>query len=237
MIVSASLHGGSVAPSCAPARTQAWQSCRRAAIPSLCAGAVPDDSRHANRPVAGPHESAFGDIDAPNFLHGGGRRLHPAEMSKGCGASRPIDMFALSLGAEGSCQIGGNLSTNAGGVNVVRYGTARAQVLGLEAVLADGTVVSSLQGTPKRHGRLRPQAAVHRQRRHARDHHRRDTQSCYPLPRRISAPPSWRCNPGVRRRRAACSLHSRTELAEHDRGLRTGVGPGVRTGYPACIPS
>ncbi|NIV19042.1 MAG: FAD-binding protein, partial [Woeseiaceae bacterium] len=48
--------------------------------------------------------------------------------------------FPLSLSAEGSCQIGGNLSTNAGGINVIRYGTARQQVLGLEVVLADGTV-------------------------------------------------------------------------------------------------
>ena len=46
----------------------------------------------------------------------------------------------MSLGAEGSCQIGGNLSTNAGGINVLRYGNVRDQVLGLQAVLADGTV-------------------------------------------------------------------------------------------------
>ena len=52
--------------------------------------------------------------------------------------------FPLSLGAEGSCQIGGNLSTNAGGVNVVRYGMMRDQVLGIEAVLADGRVLSTL---------------------------------------------------------------------------------------------
>ena len=58
-------------------------------------------------------------------------------------------MFALSLGAEGSCQIGGNLATNAGGINVIRYGTARAQALGLEVVLADGTVVSSLRSLRK----------------------------------------------------------------------------------------
>ena len=54
-------------------------------------------------------------------------------------------MFPLRLASEGSCRIGGNLATNAGGVNVLRYGNARALCLGLEAVLADGTVMSDLK--------------------------------------------------------------------------------------------
>ena len=58
-------------------------------------------------------------------------------------------LFPLSLAAEGSCQIGGNLSTNAGGVNVLRYGTAREQVLGLEVVLADGRVWDGLRALRK----------------------------------------------------------------------------------------
>ena len=58
-------------------------------------------------------------------------------------------LFALSLAAEGSCQIGGNLSTNAGGVNVLRYGTAREQVLGLEVVLPDGRIWNALRGLRK----------------------------------------------------------------------------------------
>ncbi|NRP12562.1 putative FAD-linked oxidoreductase [Aliiroseovarius sp. xm-m-379] len=49
-------------------------------------------------------------------------------------------LFPLSLASEGSCRIGGCLSTNAGGVNVLRYGTARALCLGLEAVLPDGRI-------------------------------------------------------------------------------------------------
>ena len=57
--------------------------------------------------------------------------------------------FPLSLGSEGSCQIGGNLSTNAGGVNVLRYGMTRDLALGLEVVLADGRVLSSLDALRK----------------------------------------------------------------------------------------
>ena len=53
-------------------------------------------------------------------------------------------LFPLDFGARGSCTIGGAIATNAGGINVLRYGMARQVVLGLEAVLADGTIVSSM---------------------------------------------------------------------------------------------
>jgi len=52
--------------------------------------------------------------------------------------------FPLDLGARGSCQIGGNVATNAGGNRVLRYGTTRELVMGLEVVLADGTVMTML---------------------------------------------------------------------------------------------
>ena len=52
--------------------------------------------------------------------------------------------YGVDLGARGSCTIGGNIATNAGGLSVLRYGMSRDQVLGLEVVLADGTVLSSL---------------------------------------------------------------------------------------------
>ena len=55
----------------------------------------------------------------------------------------------LSLGSEGSCMLGGNLSTNAGGLNVIRYGMARELVLGLEVVLPDGRVMDTLTGLRK----------------------------------------------------------------------------------------
>jgi FAD/FMN-containing dehydrogenase len=64
-------------------------------------------------------------------------------------ASAQHRLFPLSLGAEGSCQIGGNLSTNAGGINVLHYGNARDLCLGIEAVLPDGSIYSDLEGLRK----------------------------------------------------------------------------------------
>jgi FAD/FMN-containing dehydrogenase len=57
--------------------------------------------------------------------------------------------FPLSLGAQGSCQIGGNISTNAGGLNVLRYGMMRDLLLGIEVVLHDGSVFSDLRALRK----------------------------------------------------------------------------------------
>ncbi len=58
-------------------------------------------------------------------------------------------LYPVSLGAEGSCQIGGTLSTNAGGTSVLRYGNTRENVLGLEVVLADGTIWDGLRALRK----------------------------------------------------------------------------------------
>ncbi len=57
--------------------------------------------------------------------------------------------LALDLGARGSCTIGGNIATNAGGVRVIKYGMMRDQLLGVEAVLADGRIVSDLHAMVK----------------------------------------------------------------------------------------
>ena len=83
------------------------------------------------------------------------RRLDPVDYSivaeAGClladvqrAAAEAQRFFPLSLGSEGSCQIGGNLSTNAGGIHVLRYGMMRDLVLGVEVALADGRLLSSL---------------------------------------------------------------------------------------------
>jgi D-lactate dehydrogenase (cytochrome) len=88
------------------------------------------------------------------------RRLDAADHSmtieSGCtlaeaqAAARTVQrLFPLSLGSEGTAQIGGNLSTNAGGTAVLRYGMMRDLVLGLEVVLADGRIVSGLKSLRK----------------------------------------------------------------------------------------
>lgn len=112
----------------------------------MCAAAVPDESG-TQIILSLSRMNTIRDVDPINFS---------MEVEAGCvlaaiqDAAKAVDRyFPLSLGAEGSCQIGGNLSTNAGGVNVVRYGTARALVLGLEVVLADGTIVDSLRSLRK----------------------------------------------------------------------------------------
>jgi FAD/FMN-containing dehydrogenase len=64
-------------------------------------------------------------------------------------ASEADRLFPLSLSAEGTCQIGGNLATNAGGLNVLRFGSARDLCLGLEVVLPDGELVSNLSALRK----------------------------------------------------------------------------------------
>ncbi len=108
----------------------------------LCAGGIPDESGEQIVLSLG-RMNRIRNVDADDFS---------MVAEAGCvlkllqDRADAVDrLFALSLGAEGSCQIGGNLSTNAGGINVLRYGTARDQVLGLEVVLADGTIIDGLR--------------------------------------------------------------------------------------------
>lgn len=88
------------------------------------------------------------------------RRVDPIDFSMvveaGCilqdvrDAAESADLyFPLSLGAQGSCQIGGNIATNAGGLNVLRYGMMRDLVLGIEAVLPDGRIFEDMRGLRK----------------------------------------------------------------------------------------
>ena len=58
-------------------------------------------------------------------------------------------LFPLDLGAKGSCCVGGNVATNAGGLRLLRYGSLHGTVLGLEVVLPDGTILDGLSGLRK----------------------------------------------------------------------------------------
>jgi FAD/FMN-containing dehydrogenase len=111
-----------------------------------CGGATPDESgtevvvslRRLNR---------IRSVDASNYslVAEAGCILKDVQRT----ADEAERFFPLSLGSEGTCQIGGNLSTNAGGLSVLRYGMMRDLVLGLEVVLADGRVLSSLSALRK----------------------------------------------------------------------------------------
>ena len=139
-----------VSPSTAEDVSRIVRRCRAAGVAivpqggntGLCGGAIPDTSG----------SQILLSLSRMNSI----RALSPDDYSvvaeAGCiladlqsAADEAGRFFALSLAAEGSCQIGGNLSTNAGGTNVLRYGTARDQVLGLEVVLPNGEIISSLR--------------------------------------------------------------------------------------------
>ena len=92
-------------------------------------------------------------------------------------AERAGRLFPMSLGSEGSCTIGGNLSTNAGGTAVLRYGMMRDLVLGLEVVLPDGRVLDQLRPRGRWGSSRRPASSCFRARRRMR-------QRSWPCPRR-----------------------------------------------------
>ena len=130
------------------------RACRSAGAPivpqggntGMCGGAIADGSgsavvvslRRMNRVLDVDAVNDTMTVEAGCIL----QRLQEAAASAG-------RLFPLSLAAEGSCQIGGNLSTNAGGMNVLRYGNARNLVLGLEVVLPDGTIWNGLRALRK----------------------------------------------------------------------------------------
>ena len=112
----------------------------------LCGGGVPHE-RGGEIVLALGRMNAVRAVDATNFT---------VTVEAGCiladlqtTADEAGCFFPLSLGAEGSCQIGGNLATNAGGINVLRYGNTRDFVLGLEVVLPDGRIWHGLRALGK----------------------------------------------------------------------------------------
>ncbi len=113
---------------------------------SYCGGATPDASSSQVLLSLARLNRVRG-IDAANYTMVAEAGCILANLHAAAAAADRY--LPLSLGSEGSCMLGGNLSTNAGGLNVIRYGMARELVLGLEVVLADGRVMETLTGLRK----------------------------------------------------------------------------------------
>src|SRR5579863_3152078 len=113
---------------------------------SVCGGSVPDNSG----------QSVLLNMRKMNRIIELNPRNNSMTVEAGCvladiqAAALEADrLFPLTLGAEGSCQIGGNIATNAGGTNVLRFGNTRDLILGIEVVLADGRVWNGLRSLRK----------------------------------------------------------------------------------------
>ena len=106
-----------------------------------CGGATPDESG-AQLLVSLRRLNRIRAVDALNYSLVAEAGCVLADVQRA--AEEADRFFPLSLGSEGTCQIGGNLSTNAGGLHVLRYGMMRDLVLGLEVALADGRLLNTL---------------------------------------------------------------------------------------------
>ncbi|WP_343654254.1 FAD-binding oxidoreductase, partial [Herbaspirillum sp.] len=112
----------------------------------MSGGATPDDSG-AQVILSTTRMNRVREVDPINntmTVDAGVILAHAQEAARGAGR-----YFPLSLGAEGSCTVGGNLATNAGGIAVLRFGNMRELALGLEVVLPDGRIWNGLRGLRK----------------------------------------------------------------------------------------
>jgi FAD/FMN-containing dehydrogenase len=129
------------------ARTLAWCDAQRVGVvphggnTSYCGGATPDESGR-QLVLSLKRLNRIRSVDAANYslVAEAGCLLVQVQQA----AEQAERLFPLALGSQGSCQIGGNLSTNAGGLNVLRYGMVRELVLGLEVALPDGRLLDTL---------------------------------------------------------------------------------------------
>lgn len=119
----------------------------------LVGGGVPGGSNDGDRPAAAPvvlSTSRLSWIDPPDPVAAQVTAGAGATLARLQAAAEEVGLlFPVDLGARDSATVGGLVATNAGGLHVLRYGSVRAQVIGLEAVLSDGSVVSRLGGLVK----------------------------------------------------------------------------------------
>ncbi|MFT5416302.1 MAG: FAD/FMN-containing dehydrogenase, partial [Gammaproteobacteria bacterium] len=111
-----------------------------------CGGATPDESGHQVLINLSKMNRILG-VDAASLTLSAQAGVVLANAQRA--AAEQGLLLPLSMGSQGSCQLGGNISTNAGGLAVLRYGTAREMVAGLEVVLPDGQIWSDLKGLRK----------------------------------------------------------------------------------------
>ncbi len=144
-----------VLPSSTEQVAEVVRACSRARVPvvpqggntSLCEGAVPSSSGQPWVVISLARMRRIRSTDVANnsMVVDAGCVLAQVQQA----AAEHRRLYPVSLGAEGSCQIGGNIATNAGGTGVLRYGNTRENVLGLEVVLPDGRIWNGLYGLRK----------------------------------------------------------------------------------------
>ena len=173
-------------------------------------------------------------VDAPDEPHPLDQRRKPARRRRSGrdprnlhDAAHEVGMrFPLTLGARGSCTVGGLTSTNAGGTQVLKFGTMRSLVAGLEAVLPDGSIHNGLSGSQEGQSRLQPRPAADRRGRHARGDH------CGGAPARARAGGS-RCRLGRGREPAARARSASLPRSANQQHRRVRAGP-ARIAFSSC---
>lgn len=143
-----------VRPADASAVSAVVRTCAQAGVPmvpqggntGLCGGATPlEDGRAVVISLSRLNRIRYVDTANNTLCAEAGCTLAKIQVA----AEEAGRLFPLSLASEGSCEIGGNLSTNAGGVQVLRYGNTRELTLGLEVVMSDGELWNGLRGLRK----------------------------------------------------------------------------------------
>jgi len=144
-----------LAPSCTQEAAQAVTYCAKNKLPivpqggntGLVGGSLPGLSRYTEILISSKRMNRILQVDTTNLSITAEAGCTVTELQKA--AAEHGLLFPLSLASEGSCTVGGIISTNAGGVHVMRYGSTRSLVLGLEAILPSGEVYEGLSSLRK----------------------------------------------------------------------------------------